>query len=288
MLNHELRADLPRLHGGGVGVVSAVDLKDLRPCHDLLRLAGVDEATDHVDVAVEYVVLWILVSAVHALLGEHHCDVGAGHARDVGVEVDRTADLLLDHVEGLPACANLLSGDGYSAYPLGGSLEERVDVRLSGGADDHDVVGSVPGGHTHPSDVVLEATRGYLCSEDAVGLRVDIAEAAAPGKRYGVLDSLCRLVVIEIADPAVLTASLPPGPSSPLRAVALKVLEYLFYVEPLLGIELHHAHPFPKISSTVSHCFPSARASPASRTDTPIFFERRHTTLPAPLPISPL
>ena len=155
--------------------------------HDVLGHGRVDEAAVHVDVAVEDVVLRVLVGAVDALLGEHDGDLGAGHAAHVAVEVDRPAHLVLDEVERLARGAHLLARDGDAADALGRALEQAVHVALAGGADDHHVVGAVPGGHAHAADVVLEAPGGDLGGHHAVGLRVDVAEVVRRRQRDAAL-----------------------------------------------------------------------------------------------------
>jgi hypothetical protein len=155
VLNEELGHDLPRAHGRGVGVVRPVDLQDAGGGHDVLGHGGVDEAPVHVDVAIEHVVLRVLVRAVHALLGEEHGHLRPGDPADVGVEVDRPADLVFDQIERAACETQLLAGDGDAANALRRTLEQAVDVALARGADDHDVVGAVPRGHAHAPDVVL-------------------------------------------------------------------------------------------------------------------------------------
>ena len=80
MLNDKLRHYLPCFSGGSVGVVSSVDLKDVRPRHDLLGFAGVYERSYAVDVSVEYIVLRVLVSSVYAFFGEQNGYVRTGNA----------------------------------------------------------------------------------------------------------------------------------------------------------------------------------------------------------------
>src|SRR5450756_155808 len=86
------------------------------------------------------------------------------------MEVDGPAHLVLDEVERLARGTHLLARDGDAADALGRTLEEPVHVALPGGADDHHVVGAVPGRHAHAADVVLEAARGDLRGDHAVGL----------------------------------------------------------------------------------------------------------------------
>ena len=74
------------------------------------------------------------------------------------MEVDRTAHLVLDEIADLAAGPQLLASDRHAADALGGALEQAVDVALAGGADHHDVIGTIPGGHAHSTQVVLEMT----------------------------------------------------------------------------------------------------------------------------------
>ncbi len=76
--------------------------------------------------------------------------------------------------------------------------EQAVDVALAGGADDHDVVGAVPGGHSHAADVVFETARGDLRRDHAVRLRVDVVEVVRRGQRDAVLQTLRGLSVAEL------------------------------------------------------------------------------------------
>ena len=49
-------------------------------------------------------------------------------------------------------------------------------------ADDHDVVGAVPGGHAHSADVVLEAPGGDSAGDHAIRLGVNAAEGRRGGQ----------------------------------------------------------------------------------------------------------
>ena len=223
VLHQQLRHDLPRLDRGGVGVVRAVDLQHAHRAHDALGHGRVDKAAEHVDVAVEHVVLRVLVRAVDALLGEHDGDLGPGHAAHVAVVVDRPADLVLDQVERAAGDSALLARDGDAADALGRALEQAVDVALAGGADDHHVVGAVPGRHAHAAQVVLEAARRDLGGHDAVGLRVDVVEVVRGRQRDAVLQALRGLAVAELVERLV-GDLLAPRPAQGGAAGSLRCL----------------------------------------------------------------
>ena len=224
VLDEQLRHDLPRLDRCGIGVVGTVDLEHVGARHDLLGLGRVHETAVHVDVAVQHVVLRVLVRAVHALLGEHDRDLGAGHAAHVAVEVDGPADLVLDEIERPPSSPHLLARDGDAPDTLRRALQQPVDVALSGGADDHHVVGAVPGGHAHAPDVVLEAARRDLGRDHAVRLRVDVVEVVSRRERNAPVERCRGLQVGELVRTLV-GHRLAPGPPAPPRAVVLDAVE---------------------------------------------------------------
>ena len=188
--------------------------------HDALGDGGVHEAAVHVDVAVQHVVLRVLVRAVDALLGEHDRDLGPRDAAHVAVEVDRPSDLVFDQVERAPGDPALLAGDRDAAHALGRAFEQAVDVALAGGADDHHVVGAVPGGHAHAADVVFEASRRDLGRHDAVGLRVDVVEVVRRRQRDAVREALRGLPVAELVE-LLVGDLLAPRPAEAARAVVL-------------------------------------------------------------------
>ncbi len=86
----------PTGFGGGVGIMGAVNLEDIRRCHDALGFRRIHKGAVHVDVAVQHVVLRVLVGAVHAFLGEQHCHFGTSHTGHIAVEVDRATHFLFD------------------------------------------------------------------------------------------------------------------------------------------------------------------------------------------------
>ena len=100
------------------------------------------------------------------------------------MKVEGPADFFFDEVKGAACGAALLTGDGNAADALGGAFEQRVNMGLSCGADDHEMIGPVPGGHTHAANIVLKAAGGNFCGDHAVGLRVNVAKAAAAGERH--------------------------------------------------------------------------------------------------------
>ena len=133
-------------------------------------------------VAVEDVVLGILVGAIDAFLGKHDGHIGASYTGDIGVIVDGAAHLLLDEIQRLTLCADLLAGDGNAADSLGGALHQAVDVGLAHMPDDHDVVGAVPGGHAHAADIVLKAAGGNLGRDDRKRLGGRYRRSTWPGE----------------------------------------------------------------------------------------------------------
>ena len=225
VLDHQLGHDLPAMASGGIGVVGAVDLEDLGSRHHLLGLTGVDVAAVGVDVAVQQVVLRVLVSTVDSLLGEEDGHLRAGHSGDVGVEVDGASHLVLNEVAGLAAGAQLLAGDRDAANAFRGALEEPVDVALSGGADDHDVVGAVPGGHPHAAQVILEMSGGDLGGDDWGRLGIYVLEVLRGGQGHALLQRGGHVPVVEVAHVDSLLRDVAPGPSLATGVIVLEVGE---------------------------------------------------------------
>ena len=256
VLHHELGHHQPAGLGRGVGVVGAIDLEDAGAGHDALGLGGVHEGTVHVHVAVEDVVLGILVGAIDALFREEHGDLGTGHAGDVAMEVDGTAHLLLDLVAGLSRGADLLAGDGHAADAFGRSFQQTVDVALARGADHHEVVRAVPGGHAHAADIVLEAPGGDLGGHDALGLGIDVVEVLGGGKADGVLQGHGHVPVVEGAHVDAFRGHVAPGPALAGRMVVLQVLEDVLDVELLGGIQrlLGHVSILPRRGRSARSC----------------------------------
>lgn len=266
MLHDQLRHDLPRLPGGGVCVVGAINLQHPGPGHNGLGLAGVHEGAHAVDVAVEDVVLGILVGAIDAFLGKHDGHIGASYTGDIGVIVDGAAHLLLDEIQRLTLCADLLAGDGNAADSLGGALHQAVDMGLAHMPDDHDVVGAVPGGHAHAADIVLKAAGGNLGRDDRKRLGVDIAEVLGRGKADALLQRLGHIVVGKGAHLQV-GGGLAPGPSPALGLVLVQILEDVAYIQLFVGLQGHLRHTyFPSLNSAAasSQYFPWASRCPAS------------------------
>ena len=280
MLHHQLGHDLPGLPCGGVGVVGAVDLGHAGPGDDLFGLAGVHKGADHVDVAVDDVVLGVLVAAVDAFLGEHDGHVRPGHAGDIRVVVDGAAHLILDHVQSLALGADLLAGDGNAAHALGRALDQTVEVGLAGGADDHDVVGAVMGGHTHTADVVLKPAGGDLRGDGGHGLGIDVVKIVGGHQTDAVAGhGLGNVPVLEGPLLQVLLAGgRAPDPAPAAGTVMLQVLQDLLHVDALVLLQLvvrHYSAPPSNSFSAWSHSSPRARAVPASRMDIPVDLCRR-------------
>ncbi len=152
------------------------------------------------------------------------------------MEIDGAAHLILDQIQGSAGGPALLAGDGDAPDPLGGPLHQGVDMRLAGRPDDHDVVGPVPGGHPHAADVVLEAARGNLGRDDAVGLGIDIAKAPAAGQGDGIFQGLGGLIVGEIPYLPCLISFLPPMPGPAGGMVIFQSVQDLPDVQPLVRI----------------------------------------------------
>ena len=278
VLHHQLRHHLPRLPRSGVGVVCAVDLGHARPSYELFRLAGVHKGADHIDIAVNDIVLGVLVDAVDALLGKHHRHLRSGHAGDIGVVVDGTAHFIFNQVQGLPLGADLLAGDGHAADPLGGTLNQTVEVGLSGGADDHDVVRAVVGGHAHTADVVLKAARGNLGGDGGNGLGVDVVEVVGRHQAHALPAHGLGNLPVDEGTRVLVLRRFAPDPVSPPGAVLVQVLQNFLHVNALVHLQFLFTHaltPPSKRPAARSHSFPSARAAPASRMDMFSALDRR-------------
>ncbi len=238
VLDHQLGHHQPAGLGGGVGVVGAVDLEDPRAGHHALGFGRVHKRAVHVDVAVEHVVLRVLVGAVDAFFGEQHGHFRSGHAGDIAVEVDRAADFFFDQVAGFAAGADLLAGDRHAAGAFGRAFHQPVDVALPGGADDHHVVGAVPGGHAHAAEVVLEAPGGDLGGDHAAGLRVDVVEILGGRQADAVLERAGHIPEVERAHLHAFGRHVPPDPALAGRMVALQVLQDRFDIELLVWVRV--------------------------------------------------
>jgi hypothetical protein len=216
----------------------AIDLEDAAVSQDPLRFRGVDERAVQVDVAVQQVVLRILVGAVDALLGEEDRHLRSRESAHIGVEVDRTADLVLDRVERLAGGTDLLARDRNPADALGCPLDESVEVGLPGGADDHDVVRPVPGSHSHAAEVVLETPRGDLRRDHEVALWIDVPERMCRRQRNRALE-ISRCVLVHERPQCVMLQRMSPGPALAPGSIAIEVPQDLASIELLVRRELH-------------------------------------------------
>ncbi len=230
VLHDELGHHLPRFSRRGVRVVRAVDLSDVGPGHNFFRFAGVHKRAHAVDVAVQHVVLRVLVSAVHAFFCEHDRHVGTGDAGYVGVIVDGTAHFVLDEVERLPLRADLLSGDRHTADARRRPLDEAVDMGLAHGADDHDVVRSVPRAHAHSPDVVFETTGSDFRRNRLGRLRVHVVEVLR-GREPRALRQRFGQVAIGKRAHFEVRIFFPPRPAAPAGFVAFQILEDILDVD---------------------------------------------------------
>ena len=187
MLNDEFRHDFPGLPGSGVGIVSAVDLRNIGPGHYFLGFTGIHKGTGHVDVPVKHIVLGILVGAVDAFFGKHHCHFRTRNAGNVGMVIDGPSNFFFDQVQGFSLGANLFTGNGYAAHSLGSSFNETVHMGLARRTDDHDMVRSVPGSHSHPADIIFKTSRSDFRSDDRLGLGIDPVEIFGRGQPHSFL-----------------------------------------------------------------------------------------------------
>ncbi len=103
--------------------MGAVDLEHSGPGHDLFRFRRVHKRPKHVDVPVKDVILRVLVRPVYPLFRKHHGNLRPGDAGHVGMIVDRSADFVLDEVEGLALGPDLLARNRDSARALGRALD---------------------------------------------------------------------------------------------------------------------------------------------------------------------
>ena len=241
VLNDQLRHYLPGFSCGGVGVVSAVDLEDLCPCHDLLGFAGVNKGSYAVDISVQNVVLRILVSAVDALLCEHDRNVRSGYSGYVGVVVQRTADLILDEIQSLSLASDLFSGDRNAADSLRSTFHQAVDMGLTHVTDNHDMVSAVPCRHSHSSDIVLESSGSDLCGDDRLRLRIDIAEELRRRKADALFQRLGHVVERE-GSHLKIRSRLSPVPAVSSRGVVFEILQDFSYVQFFILIQYHICH----------------------------------------------
>ncbi len=92
------------------------------------------------------------------------------------MEINGPTDFLFDLVASLAAGAYLFTGDGYAAHSFRCAFHQTINMALTSGTDDHQVVCSMPGGHAHASDIILKTTGGDLSGHHTAWLRVDMLE----------------------------------------------------------------------------------------------------------------
>ena len=175
------------------------------------------------------------MSAVDAFFSEHDRDVGACNAGDVGVIVDGSADFILDQVQGLSLGSDLLSGDGDAADTLRGTFHQAVDVGLAHVADDHQMVRTVPCGHSHTADVVLESAGRDLRRDGGHGLGIQTVEIFCRGKGHALLQGFGDIVILERSHVLVFRR-LSPGPASSSGFVLVEVLQQFNHVKLFIGL----------------------------------------------------
>ncbi len=146
------------------------------------------------------------------------------------MKVDRPADFFFDSVQCLARGANLFARDWYAADAFGRAFYESVDMGLAGGANDHDVVGAVPGSHTHAPQVVLETARSDFRGDDEIALRVNVIERVGGGQRdrlrkiFGgvAVNERCKLVIFQFV---------PPGPAFPFGPVTIEIAQNIAQID---------------------------------------------------------
>ena len=224
MLYDQLRLYLPCFSCSRVCIVCAVDLQHVCPSHDFLGFAGIYEGSDAVNVSVEHVVLWVLVRTVDAFFCEQYGYVRTCNAGYIGVIVNRTTNLVLDHIDGFSLCSDLLSGDRNTADTLRRTFHQTVDMGLSHVADNHQVVSAMPCAHSHSADIVLESSGSNLCGDGLHRLRVDIFHELCRRQRNALLQRLGNLAIFKRTH-VLIFCSFSPGPASSSRLVFVKVFQ---------------------------------------------------------------
>ena len=267
VLDDQFRHDFPCITSCCVRVVRTVDLSHVSPCQDGLGLAGVDEGTDAVDVSVQYVVLGILVNTVDAFFSEHDSDVRTSNAGYVGMVVDRTANFILDQVDGFSLCTDNLTGDRDTTDTLGGTFDQTIHVGLAGSTNDHEVVSAVPCSHSHTTDIVFETAGCDLGGDNGQRLRVRAFKILRRRKRNTLLERFGSISVSERSDLDARCRG-SPGPAFSSGFIFIEVLQEFFDVQFFILLQRFHPY-FPPLNSaaTSSHPSPLASMMLASRMD---------------------
>ena len=277
MLNHEFGHDLPCFAGGCISVVCTVYLGHSCPCDELLALTGINKGTDHVDIAVDYIVLRILVYAVDALFCEHNSNIGTCNAGNIAVIIDGSSDFIFDHVKGFALSTNLLSGDWNTAHTLRSTFDKPVKVALTGGADDHDMVCTMVRCHAHTADIVFKSAGSDLRGDYGSRLRINISEIMSRRKGNTALKGFGAVMVFKRTHVQILNG-FTPYPATAAGTVILEILENFGYVNGFIGCKSVIAHQLlPPLNRFSASCQspPSIRARPASRISIFLDFARR-------------
>ncbi|MPM26666.1 hypothetical protein SDC9_73170 [bioreactor metagenome] len=266
VLHHQLRHDFPGIPRGGVCVMRAVNLRHVAPGDELLALCRVHKRAQHVDVAIDHVILRILMAAVHALFRKHDGDIRPGHATDIAVVVDGSADLVLDQIKRFSLRAHLFARNRNPAAALRRAFDQPVKVALSGSADDHDVIRAVMRRHAHTANVVLKPAARNLGGDHGHGLRIHVAKIMRGGKRNAVLERLAAIMIGKRPHGKV-RRGLAPGPAAAARTIVLQILQNLSYINILFRRQAIFTHLAPPNSAAArSSAAGFISASPASRT----------------------
>ena len=277
VLNHKLGHDFPCFTCGCVCIVCAVNLRHAGPCDKLLAFARINKRTNHIDVAVDDVVLRVLVNAVYAFFRKHNSNIGACNAGNIAVVVDGSSDFILDHVECLALCTNLLARNGNAAHALRCAFDKSVKVALSGRADNHYVICAVVRCHTHSANIILKAAGCDFCRDNRRGLRVDVLEIVCGGQGNARLERFGAVMINKGSHMQVFNG-FAPRPAPAAGTVVFKIFEDLGNVNGFIGgkvIVAHQLLPPSKSFSASSQSLPSASASPAGRISEFCAFARR-------------
>ena len=136
-------------------------------------------------------------------------------------------------------------------------------MALAGSTNDHDVVRSMPGCHSHSSDIILKTAGGDFCCDHRSWLRVDVSEILCRGQAHTLCKRLTHFLIGELAHLKIFHRFSPvPAPS--FGCIVLKILQNFFHMELFILHKLHLLSPL-NTSFAISRCFPSAISLPTVR-----------------------